>query len=151
MFPATKILCPTDFSEPARRALEAGIELADKFSAELVLVHVLSPVPAIAAGGYNLEKVRGDLEKEARELMKKTVAELSAKNQAVSSHIVDGVGTRPSEYIVELAEKEEADLIVMATHGQSGWGRVFFGSVAEKVVRLAECPVLTVRPPRQKS
>jgi nucleotide-binding universal stress UspA family protein len=151
MFPPKKIICPTDFSEPARLALEAGMELAEKFSAELVLVHVLSPIPAIAAGGYNLEKVRADLEKEARQRMEKTVAELSAKTLEVSSHIVDGVGTRPSEYIVELADKEGADLIVMATHGQSGWGRVFFGSVAERVVRLAECPVLTVRRPRQKA
>ena len=83
--------------------------------------------------------------------MEMTVAELSAKNRRVSSHIVDAVAGRPSEYIVQLAEEEQIDLIVMATHGQSGWGRVFFGSVAEKVVRLAECPVLTVRRPRQKS
>lgn len=151
MFPIKKILCPTDFSEPARSGLEAAAELAEKFSAEIVLVNVLSPVPAIAAGGYNLGKVRDGLEREARKMMEKTVAELSAKNLQVSSHIVDGIGTRPSEYIVQMAEEEQADLIVMATHGQSGWGRVFFGSVTEKVVRLAECPVLTVRRPRQKS
>ncbi len=157
MFPAKKILCPTDFSEPARLALEGGIELAEKFSAELVLVHVIMPpvvpggavaVSGIAAEGFRTPLILKDLEQNAREGMRKLVEERIPVHLACRSHLRFG---RPADEIVRLAEEERVDLIVMATHGQTGWERIFFGSVAEKVVRLADCPVLTVRRPRQKS
>ena len=63
------------------------------------------------------------------------------------SQIIGGMLVRPANAIVQLAEEEAADLIVLASHGQSGWGRIFFGSVAENVVCLSICPVLTLKRP----
>jgi universal stress protein A len=155
MFPIKKILCPTDFSEPAAKGLEAALELAEKFSAELVLAHVILPsevtgsimaVAGTAADGFNTPLNIQRLENNASERMQKLAHERIPARQTFRFQVLFG---RPAEEISRLAEEEAVDLIVMATHGESGWGRIFFGSVAEKVVRLAECPVLTVKQPRK--
>jgi nucleotide-binding universal stress UspA family protein len=157
MFAVDKILHPTDFSEPAERALEAAVALAEKFSAELVLVHVIAPpmspggagnVIGVPAEGFRMPMLMRELEPRAREAIRKLVAERIPAHLTPRSHILFG---QAAEEISGLADKEGADLIVMATHGQSGWGKILFGSVAERVVRLAECPVLTVKPPKDQS
>ena len=155
MFPIKKILCPTDFSEPAATGLEAALELGEKFSAELLLTHVIMPsdvtgsvmvVAGTVAEGFHTPLTIQELEKNANERMQKLAQERIPARQAFRSRIIFG---RPAEEIARLAEEEAVDLIVIATHGASGWGRIFFGSVAEKVVRLAECPVLTVKQPKK--
>ena len=157
MFVVEKILCPTDFSGPAAQALETAVALAEKFSAELVVVHVIAPPVSlggadaaigVAAAGVRMPMIMPELEPRAREAIRKLVAERIPAHLACRSHILFG---RAAEEISGLADREGADLIVMATHGQSGWGKVLFGSVAERVVRLAECPVLTVKPPKDRS
>jgi nucleotide-binding universal stress UspA family protein len=156
MFQIKKIICPTDFSEPARMGLLAGIELAEKFSAELILAHVIAPIPMIAGtyslSGAHLPQVAGTQYPEMLQQMEVGAAE--AMNDLINSvvpvhlhpvqHILQG---RPADEIVHLAEKESADLIVIATHGHSGIDRFLFGSVTERVMRKAPCHVMAIRSP----
>ncbi len=154
MFQIKKIMCPTDFSEPARMGLLAGIEMVEKFSAELILVHVIAPIPMIVGTysltGAHLPQVAGTQYPEMLQQME--VGASKAMNDLVQSvvpphihpaqHILQG---RPADEIIQLAEKESSDLIVIATHGHSGIDRFLFGSVTERVMRKAHCHVLAVR------
>ena len=141
------ILCPTDFSEPSYEGLKYAIELATLFSADLCLTNVVPAVPPLPTNPNFVFEIpeyeRGlhaDAECKLRELIEQRVPK-SLKVRTVIGH-EDAGGE-----IVRIAEDERADLIVMATTGTRGFRHVLFGSVAEKVVRLATCPVLTVRAP----
>ena len=145
MLPFKKILYPTDFSDPSYEALKAANELALHFSTELCLVHVVSPVtpsPTDPSGSNFL--VLQEMEKAARESLKEMVEKRIPKELLVRQIVVLGGA---AEEIIQISEKEKVDLIVIATHGQTGWRHFVFGSVAEKVVQLAPCPVLTIRAP----
>jgi len=148
MLPFKKILYPTDFSDPSYEALKAANELALHFSTELCVVHVVSPVttaPADPSGSNFL--VFQEMEKAARESLKEMVKKRIPKELLVRQIVVLGGA---AEEIIQISEKERVDLIVIATHGQTGWRHFVFGSVAEKVVRLAPCPVLTIRTPHEE-
>lgn len=146
MLPFKKILYPTDFSEASYEALKAANELALHFSAELCLVHVVSPVvqtsPDFAPSVLPLQKMEASAENSLQEVIKQRVP----KELQVRQIVVLG---RAADEIIRISEEEKVDLIVIATHGQTGWRHMVFGSVAEKVVRLAPCPVLTVRAPHK--
>ncbi|OPY92188.1 MAG: putative universal stress protein [Syntrophaceae bacterium PtaU1.Bin231] len=138
MLPFRKILHPTDFSAPSLVALEAAKELAAQFSAELSVVHVVSAVPLLpvmeGTSSFDVETYQAELIACSRQ----------ALDDLIRKHFPNGGGP---DQIVRIAEKEGVDLIVLATHGQTGWRHLVFGSVAARVVRLAPCPVLTVRAP----
>jgi nucleotide-binding universal stress UspA family protein len=145
MLPVQRILCPTDFSDPAADCVQAASELAQHFGAELLLVNVVPVVPTLPPDPNYVFKVpeyerflHMDAEKHLREVRDQLVA----KNVRVRTLVGHGAA---AEEIVAIAVREKADLIVIATHGSTGFERLMFGSVAEKVVRLATCPVLTVR------
>jgi universal stress protein A len=148
MLPVKRILCPTDFSEPSYEGLKAANELAEHFSAELCLVHVVAPVPMPMAQApavpeaFNVASYRTELEASAQRSLHEVVEQKLPKELRVRQII--GHGEAASE-IVRIAEEETVDLIVIATHGLTGWRHLIFGSVAEKVVRLATAPVLTIR------
>jgi nucleotide-binding universal stress UspA family protein len=148
LFPLRKIINPTDFSEPSRRGTETAVKLAETFQTELILVHAVTPLPVIAessgAAGYHLPTVIEDLEQQARDAMDRLVASLVPRQIPIRSAIRHG---KPAREIVRCAAEESADLVVMATHGESGWKRFFFGSVTERVVHTAQVAVLTIRPP----
>lgn len=156
MFPINKILCPTDFSEPSYEALKAGNEIARRFSAQLLLVHVISPVPVMPTGGglppsdmaQNINFPQ--LIKEMRAIAEKSLQEVVQErlDPAISSKTMVLQGY-PADEITALAEREQLDMIIIATHGLTGWRRFVFGSVTEKVVRTADCPVLTIRAPKE--
>jgi len=151
MLPLKKILWPTDFSEPAYEGLEIATELATQFSSEILLVHVVAPMPtmqgAAAPTGFHLPTVLEELQESAQNSLEDIrQAKIPAEIQA-RSFVVHG---KPANEIVRLASQEKADIIVIPTHGESGWQRFVFGSVAEKVVRLADCPVLTIRAPEEE-
>jgi glycine betaine transporter len=144
MKPIRCILCPTDFSAPAAVAIEHACDLAKTYSAKLVLMHVLPP-PA-----YPLAEVASlpgfpDL---LGQLRKRVEADLEALCTCIPAGITfetllrEGV---PHEEIVAAARELGCDLLVIATNGRTGWRHALLGSVAERVVRLAHCPVLTVR------
>jgi nucleotide-binding universal stress UspA family protein len=149
MLPFKKILYPTDFSDPSYEALNAANELALHFSAELCVVHVVSPGTTAPAdlSGSNF-KVLEEMERAARESLKEMVKKRIPKQLLVRQIVALGGA---HEEIIQVSEKERVDLIVIATHGQTGWRHFVFGSVAEQVVRLAPCPVLTIRSPQGKA
>jgi len=140
------ILCPTDFSEPSREGLKYAIELATLFSADLCLTNIVPAIPPLPTNPNFVFEIpeyeRGlhaDAEHKLREMIERIPKSLKVRT-------VIGHG-EPGAEIVRIAEDERADLIVIATTGMTGFRHFLFGSVAEKVVRLAACPVLTVRAP----
>lgn len=153
MLPFERILCPTDFSEPSYRGLEAANQLARHFGAELLLVHVVTPQPLVttpeSAVPPQLANLQQELEAWARRTIEKVQTDRVGQDFASRSLVLRG---DPADQIVETASRERADLIVIATHGHTGFRRFMFGSVAEKVVRRSDRPVLTVHagPPREE-
>jgi universal stress protein A len=144
------ILAPTDFSDYSKKALRNAFELAQTFGAKLSLLHVLEPAPYL--GEFTPptmgEELLGDLERQASAELARVLPEARQTTIAVTRAVVMG---SPSLKIVETAEAEHVDLIVMATHGRTGLSHLLIGSVAERVVRTAPCPVLTIRPPAEKA
>jgi nucleotide-binding universal stress UspA family protein len=140
-----RILFPTDFSESSLEALPYGIELAALFNAELLILHVvpaLPPMPSDAQYTSDIAKLaaklRADAEAKIHEsLQGKIPSELKSRRILVRGHAAD--------CILGAIEKHQADLVVISTHGLTGWRHVLMGSVAEKVVRMSPVPVLSVR------
>lgn len=148
MLPLKKIICPIDFSEPSFEGLKTAVELAENYSAELILVHVVSPVPIIAGVGppsaLHLPIVSEEKSDHAAKLLEEVKTNRIPDHINCRTIIIHG---QPAFLIAEEARKHGATIIVMATHGQSGWQRFISGSVTERVVRLAPCPVLAVPAP----
>lgn len=145
-----KILCSTDFSEPSYAGLEAACDLARSYSGQLILVHVVEPIPTAAVpigdhSGFNVAVHQRVLKENAEGSIRQVVRERLPKEVPVKTVIAEG---DPANQIVRVAATEEVDLIVIATHGRTGWRHVVYGSVAERVVRLAGPAVLTIRTPR---
>lgn len=145
MLPFKRILCPTDFSDPSYEALKAGKELAAHFGAELLLLNVVTPVPVVpltpAPMAPDLLVNEQGLIYSATKTLEEVVSQIESKDLKVRFFVLQG---NPADEIVRLAADKEADVIVIATRGRTGLDRFFFGSVAEKVVRLAQCPVFTI-------
>jgi universal stress protein A len=139
------ILAPTDFSEYSKQAVEVAAGLAQKFGAKLMLLHVVE-LPAYPTEGLVPSRVGvtllEDLEQQARQELEKIVPAPGGGKIEVIRRVVVGI---PYHKIVEVAAAEKVDLIVMATHGRTGISHLLMGSVAERVVRAAPCPVLTLR------
>jgi nucleotide-binding universal stress UspA family protein len=137
-----RVLCPLDFSDCSEKALPLASSLCREFGAELLLVHV-NDVPSA------LPDVMPDLTTQIsaslEDYSKQTMARLKKSLQGVKTEFRITLGS-PHREIARLVDDAAVDLIVMATHGRSGVAHMLFGSVAEKVVRTAQCPVLTCRP-----
>jgi nucleotide-binding universal stress UspA family protein len=145
MFPAKKIVCPTDFSEAAQEGIVQGKQLALHFGAEVILVYVVPVLPILPDDPNFVFKVPEYellLHADAKRKLRQVAEELGS--DGVRTRLIIGHGDAASE-IVRIAREESADMIVISTHGDTGWRHLAFGSVAEKVVRLAQCPVLSVR------
>lgn len=150
----TKILAPTDFSEDSNLALSYAVEMAQKFLAEVVVLHVDQPLAPVMISELNPGIDMGAMNRIAEEQRLLAMREL---DQITSRLRGQGIKTRgllrvgaPFLEIINTAQSEGADLIVMGTHGRSGLSHVLMGSVAERVVRKAHCAVLTVRHPDRK-
>jgi nucleotide-binding universal stress UspA family protein len=145
MLPFEKILCPTDFSEPSYEALKAAGELAYHFGSELCIIHVVSPVPLMPTGAepptFNVILYEEELMASSKRSLEEVLNHLKTKE--IKARLI-AVRENAADEIFRIADEERADLIVIATSGRTGLDRLLFGSVAEKVVRLAKCPVLTV-------
>ena len=145
-----KILVPIDGSEAADDALDFALELADKLAAKMVLLSVVhhvttplgmtgTPVPGDIIQNYS----KGLMDSHAKVLTKAVEKAQSLKpNLDISPKIMEG---RPSETIVQVAEEEKFDLIVMGSRGLSGIKKIFLGSVSNEVVNHSTCPVLIVK------
>ena len=139
------ILIPTDGSETARNAAESGIDLAVEQGATVHGLYVVQPIHADEGGaGQVIEAMRATGEQTVSELAEQA----EARGLTATTDVT--VGT-PHREILEYIETNDIDLVVMGTHGRTGIGRYLLGSVTEKVVRLSEVPVLTIRPDSDKN
>ena len=138
------ILVPTDFSAYADQALEYAMALAQALQARLTLLHVfhLSPLSVGDMPPAVLITTLQEMETTAQQRMQATLARVHHAGLHADSAIMEGI---PLQTILDTAHARGVDLIVMGTHGRTGLTHVLMGSVAEKVVRLAPCPVLVVR------
>ncbi len=147
MKPFTKILTAIDFSENSESAFDYALTLAANFDAELTIIHVINE-PVDLRGFYVPHISFVELEKEIEESAARMMAEFCAARLGDFSNykteIITGI---PHEEITATASRINASLIVIGTHGRTGLDRILFGSTAERVVRSAACPVLTVRLP----
>jgi nucleotide-binding universal stress UspA family protein len=141
---AQKILFATDFSSASDAALRYASALARDTGAKLLIVHVEEPPVAYGTGEMYFEPIettRPGLE-ETLTLVRPTIPTVVCEHQLLLGN--------PAQELVELAEREKVDLIVMGTHGRTGLSRLLMGSVAEEVVRRASCPVFTLKQPAQE-
>ncbi|MGE3539725.1 MAG: universal stress protein [Candidatus Tectimicrobiota bacterium] len=141
-----RFLVPIDFSEYASHALDYAISLASKLGARLTLLHVIQSLPM---GGVDMGVALPytylqDLEAEITSSLQTYLERVTAAGIEGEIAVVHGV---PFNEIIAAAKAQQVDLIIMGTHGRTGLQHVLLGSVAEKVVRLAPCPVLVARQP----
>jgi nucleotide-binding universal stress UspA family protein len=150
MLPVKRIVCPSDFSDPSFRALTVANELALHFDADLFVLHVVFTIPPLYYSapafpdgyvGIDVMRYQKDLIDEAHSRMESIVSEKISQGVKVHKVVIQGDA---AYQIVEYSKEASADLIVISTHGLTGWKLIAFGSVADKVVKLAGCPVLTV-------
>lgn len=144
-------LCATDFSDSAHRAMEVTFQIARCCQGQVIVQHVVTPIPVpgppVGPGGlvgsirFDTVLYQKELIKSARTRLEELVKELSSED--LDPEIVVGIGPAAGE-VVRLAEKRKVDLIVVGAHGHTGFRRWVSGSVAEKVVRTANCSVLTI-------
>ncbi|HQT90784.1 MAG TPA: universal stress protein [Candidatus Kryptobacter bacterium] len=141
-----KILVPQDFSEYSLHALKYAVTFAELFKSELIILHIVEPIvyPAdFSFGQVSIPAMEEEIRKHSEEQLNELVErEIPAGIKATPMIRVG----KPFIEIVEVAKGENADLIVISSHGRTGMDHVLFGSTADKVVRKAPCPVLTIRP-----
>ncbi|HVN85310.1 MAG TPA: universal stress protein [Candidatus Binatia bacterium] len=142
-----RILVPVDFSQTSLQALDYAIEFGKPFKPEIVVVFVVEPIYFTAPTDLYAPAANvGMLIEEQRRIGREQLAGLAAdlKKRRVNARTILQTGTA-HQVITDTAKRLKADLIIMATHGRTGLSHAFLGSVAERVVRHAQCPVLTVR------
>ena len=140
-----RILVPTDFSAGSERAWAVARQLAGPLGAELILFHVVIEAPLFSEGPFTMKHARSVFSA-AREWANTSLGEWTAAATASGLRARSIVGTGvPHKEIMATAALEHADLIVMGTQGRGGLDRALLGSVAERVIRLAPCPILAVR------
>lgn len=141
-----RILWPTDFSEASNKSLQAAQHMANQFSAELYIINVVLPVPVSFgyAGGsnFNIPLYQEELKKTSEKQLDEFVEGKIDKKIKTKSFVVQGPEVSS---ILNFANEQDVDLIVISTHGYTGLKRLLMGSVAEGVIRHAKQPVLTIR------
>jgi nucleotide-binding universal stress UspA family protein len=140
-----RLLVPTDFSPTAELALQYAIDIAPP-GASIHVIHVIEDTAFVTAfpDGFTAEiaGLREQAVKDAKRTLAGIVGQFQASNTVLTTEVLTG---RPVAGIVETAKARNADLIVMGTHGRGGFAHFMLGSVAERVLRTAQCPVLTIR------
>jgi universal stress protein A len=141
-----RIVHPSDFSRASAPAFTRAVDMAKANRAELLLIHVFTPGVPPLGQAYMRPSVFADLEASALAHGKKQLEKLVAKARRARVHarglLLEGL---PHESINQVARRKRADLMVMGTHGRTGFARFFLGSVASRVLATAPCPVMTVR------
>jgi nucleotide-binding universal stress UspA family protein len=150
MIALTRILVATDFSDPSAAALVYGRELARSFGASLTVVHVVDDITVSAYGVDSAvfitdPNLQHQFEDDAKALVDAAISNEDRLQLNASAVVLRS--SAPAEAIVTYAHQSHTDLIVMGTHGRGGFAQLLMGSVSERVVRTAPCPVLTVRNP----
>jgi nucleotide-binding universal stress UspA family protein len=143
------ILLPTDFSECGNYALSYAASLARTFKASIICINVIEPiVPTVGYSGMTEPLPIADITEQLEDSAERELPKLAECDECSGIDVEELVvhGEAASE-IVRVAKERDVDLIVIASHGRTGLGRILFGSTAESVVRHASCPVLVVKPP----
>jgi nucleotide-binding universal stress UspA family protein len=150
MKPFTKILTAIDFSENSDYAFDYALTLAKQFDSQLMTLHVINE-PVDLRGFYvphiSFEQLEKEIEEGAEKMMAKFCSSKMGDFTNFTTSIVTGI---PYEEIIRSAQEAAASLIVLGTHGRTGLDHLIFGSTAERVVRGASCPVLTIRLPAEQ-
>ena len=139
------ILVPTDFSQAAEKALTWALEMAARWDARVVLLHALPPWEdpvRMKEAGVSIAGFEASLRTDAESQAQKLLAKIDQQEVTIQICILVGL---PHTMICQVAQQEQADLIVMGSHGRTGLAHVLLGSVAENAMRYAPCPVLVVR------
>ena len=142
-----KKLVPIYFSDYSKSALKYAVNFCKNFNAEMILIYVVEPViypPDFSMGQIAIPSVNAEWDERARQELDKLAKEEIPDSVPVKTIIKTG---KPFLEIIENAGELDVDLIIIATHGRTGVEHILFGSTAEKVVRKAPCPVLTLREP----
>ena len=147
MIDLRRILVPTDFSKSSANALTYAAAFAEKFGAEILLLHVVQDLAlfipeAVLVAPPPAPPVE-QFAAAARTALERVITDLQRPGLAIRPEVVEGT---PYEEIVRFARERDVDLIVIGTHGHTGLAHILLGGVTDKVVRRAPCPVLTVRP-----
>jgi nucleotide-binding universal stress UspA family protein len=147
-----KILVATDFGPASETALSYGRALAELFGAALHVLHVTENAYATAASGYEYASVPPQIQEEIERAARKQTEALLTEEDRRTLHATAVTVTHntPAAAIVEYARTNTVDLIVLGTYGRGAFAHLFMGSVAERVVRMAPCPALTVRHPEHE-
>jgi nucleotide-binding universal stress UspA family protein len=147
MKPIKRIVVPVDLAEHSETLVHYAVHIAEQFSANLSIIHVIAPFPADTMIGAPLAlECQEKAFAAAKEHMANLVKGLQAK-MAVETEIVHG---DPVDKITSFAKEKGADLIITSTHGAKGLEKILLGSVAERVLKRAHCPVLVVNPFKQQ-
>src|SRR5262245_11724747 len=151
MIDLRRILVPIDFSKHSQNALTYAAAFAEKFGAEIYLLHVVQDlalfIPDAVTAGPPLLPPMDQLTAAVREALDRVIRENQLGPLQVHPEVREGT---PFYEIIQFAKEKSIDLIIMGTHGRGGLAHVLLGSVTEKVVRKAPCPVLTVRDPEHE-
>ena len=148
MIPPKLILSPIDFSDSSLNALDTATDIASRYDAELLLMHAVPVIPTLPENVSVLKE--GAYEQDLIQYAETRLKELAKKasERGVRARTTVGLANDAAMEIIRTAENEKAGLIVIATHGMTGWRALAFGSVAEEVVKTAKCPVLVLRSQR---
>jgi universal stress protein A len=148
MFEPKKILVPTDFSGYSEKALQIAVDIASQHNAKIVLLHVIDENFLQCAADYCIsneavDQLKKESMKTSEEKLNKAINSLKgSKKVDISFEVKNGV---PAEVLLDEQRKNKIDLIVIASHGKTGILKNLIGSVTDKVVRSAQCPVMVIR------
>ena len=141
-----RILCASDLSAASRRALAMAVTLAKANHAALTVLHVREPVmpaiPELYIASTSWEQIDRKAQAWARRQLHALVQKAKTQRVRATARLIEGTA---ADQIVRVARSTKADLLVVGTHGRSGFSKFFLGSVAQRVVAMAPCPVVTVR------
>ena len=146
----TRILLPIDFSPSSESALEMASDLAHHFQAELYLLNIIPFFPTTTMPDFVPEE---SFIQDARSAVERNLAKCHKVLEERGVKSVSGIeiGNDVAGNIIEAIDREHIDMIVISTHGMSGWHPLVFGSIAEKVVKLVQCPLLLLRSPKPET
>ena len=145
MAPIRRIVHATDLSSGSMPALRQAVALARRWRARVILLHVMTPPSPFVAEGIppaSYDELLAHARRAARQRLAAAVARVRRKGVVASAVFAEGL---PADEVLRAARRQRADLLVLGTHGRTGFRRALMGSVAERVVSQARCPVLTVR------
>ncbi len=145
MYTITKIVVPVDLEQHTQKLIDFSMYMAEKLNAELSLIHVTEFYSAedMLLGSPSLENINTQRISKAREAMERLLAENTGKYDKIKGTVLKG---EVVETIVTFAANEQADMVIIGTHGAKGLEKILLGSVAERVVKRVHCPTLTMNP-----